>query len=126
MVQNHYFRFSSMKEQEVHIVYKLTADANSEGDVEIYTTPKGWDLETQKISVAFDPATDYDLEISIFDGIRQVAPTTGVFVGKAMAFNTTRVIEFEEGSKIIVHYKNSNATTARTAIIEVLGFLKPE
>ena len=113
-------------EQEVHIVYKLAVPANTEGDVTIYTTPKGWDLKTQKISVAFDPATNYDLEISVFDGIRQVAPTTGVFVGKAMAFNTTREIEFEEGSSIIIHYKNTNETTARTAIIEILGFLKSE
>jgi len=115
-----------MKEQEVHIVYKLTATANTEGDVTIYTTPKGWDFKTEKISVAYDPATNYDLEISIFDGIRQVAPTTGVFVGKAMAFNTTREIKFEEGSSIKVHYKNTNATTDRTAVIEILGFLKPE
>jgi len=115
-----------MQEQEVHIVYKLEATANTEGDVTIYTTPKGWDFATQKISVAFDPATDYDLEISIFDGIKQVAPTTGVFVGKAMAFNTTRVIEFEEGSEIRVHYKNTNPTTNRKAIIEILGFLKTD
>jgi len=112
--------------QEVHIVYKLTASANSEGDVTIYTTPKGWDLKTQKVNVAFDPNTDYDLEISIFDGIKKVAPTDGVFVGKAMSFNTTREIVFEEGSSIKVHYKNTNATTARTAIIEILGYLEAE
>ena len=112
--------------QEVHIVHKLEAAANSEGDVDIYTTPKGWDFKTKKVSVAFDPATDYDLEISFFDGIKQVAPTTGVFVGKAMAFNTAREIEFEEGSKIILHYKNTNATTTRKAVIEILGFLEPE
>lgn len=113
-------------QQEAHIVYKLEAEAGEEKDVEIYTTPKGWDFETVKISVAFDPATDYDLEISIFDGIRQVAPTQGVFVGKAMAFNTTREIKFEEGSKIILHYKNTHATSARKAIIEILGFLISE
>jgi len=112
--------------QEVHIVHKLEAAAGAEADYILYTTPKGWDFRTEKISVAFDPATDYDLEISIFDGIRQVAPTQGVFVGKAMAFNTTREIEFEEGSKIILHYKNTNETTARKAIVEIFGFLKPD
>lgn len=112
--------------QEVHIVYKLEATADTEGDIEIYTTPKGWDFETDKISVAFDPDTNYDLEVSIFNGIRQVAPTDGVFIGKAMAFNTVRKIEFEESSKVILHYKNTNATTTRTAIIEILGFLKSD
>ena len=110
-------------DQEVHIIYKLEAEANSEGEVEIYTTPKGWDLQTQKINVAFDPDVDYDLEISIFDGIRQVAPTQGVFTGKAMAFNSSREIVFQEGSSIIVHYKNTNASATRHAIIEILGRL---
>ena len=110
--------------QEVQIIYKLSATAGTEGDVDIYTTPKGWDLKTQKINVAFDPNVDYDLEVSLYDGIRQVAPTQGVFVGKSMAFNTTREIVFEEGSTIKVHYKNTNATTDRAAIIEILGYLE--
>jgi len=110
-------------DQEVHIIYKVEANANSEGDVSIYTTPRGWDLQTQKINVAFDPNVDYDLEISIFDGIRQVAPTEGVFTGKAMAFNTSREVIFQEGSSVVVHYKNTNATTKRYAIIEILGKL---
>lgn len=113
-------------QQETHIVYKLEATEDTEADIEIYTTPKGWNFETVKISVAFGPAVDYDLEISLFDGIRQVVPTQGVYVGKAMAFNTTREIKFEEGAKIILHYKNTNATTVRKAIIEIFGFLKSE
>ena len=112
--------------QEVQIIYKLTAPANTEGEVEIYRTPKGWDFKTEKINVAFDPSVDYDLEVSIYDDIRQIAPTQGVFVGKAMAFNTTREIVFEEGSKIKVHYKNTNATTERKAVIEILGVLEKE
>lgn len=110
-------------DQEVHIIYKIEADPETEGDEVIYTTPNGWDLQTQKINVAFDPNVDYDLEISIFDGIRQVAPTDGVFVGKAMSFNTSREIIFQEDSSVIVHYKNNNKTTKRYAIIEILGKL---
>lgn len=113
-------------EQEVHIVYHLKAEANTEADYTLYTTPKGWDFETEGISVAFDPDSDYELEISFFDGIRQVAPTQGVFSGDGMAFNTTRKIKFEEGSSIILHYKNTNKTTTKNAIIEIVGVLKSE
>lgn len=113
-------------DQEVQIIYKLTASADSEGDVAIYTVPGGRDLHIQELSVAFDPETDYDLEISFYDGIKKVAPTDGVFVGKAVAFNTKRHIVFQEGSQVIAHYKNTNTTTARTATIEIKGVLKPE
>ena len=110
-------------DQEVQIIYKLTASAGSEGDVAIYTVPGGRDLHTKELNVAFDPDTDYDLEISFYDSIKKVAPTDGVFVGKAVAFNTKRHIVFQEGSEIKVHYKNTNTTTARTAVIEIQGVL---
>lgn len=112
--------------QEIHIIYKLAATADTEADVEIYTTPKGWDFETEVISVAYDPDTNYDLEISFYDGIKKVAPTDGVYIGKAFAFNTKRKIEFEEGAKIILHYKNTNAAAERTAVIEIKGILKSD
>lgn len=112
--------------QEVHIVYHLEATADTEADVTIYTTPKGWDFETKEVCVAFPPETDFELEVSFYDGIKKVAPTTGVYVGKGMSFSTDRKIKFEEGSKIILHYKNTNATTVREAVIEIIGTLKSE
>jgi len=115
-----------VEKQDVQIIYKLTASASSEGDVEIYTVPGGRNLVVEEISVGFDPETEYDLEVSFYDGIRKVAPTDGVYVGKAIAFNTLRKIVFQEGSKVIVHYKNTNTTTARTAVIEIKGHLEME
>lgn len=110
--------------QEVHIFYHLEADAEADSTHTLYTTPKGWDFETEGISVAFPPESDFELEVSFYDGIRLVAPTQGVFVGKGMAFNTTRKVKFEEGSSIILKYKNNSTTTARHAVIEVVGVLK--
>lgn len=113
-------------EQEVHIVYHLEATADTEGDVDIYTTPKGWDLLTKEVNIAFDTSVDYDLEVSFFDGVKQVVPTQGVYVGKGMAFNSERAERIEEGGVIRLHYKNTNPTTARDAIIEIIGKLVTE
>jgi len=113
-------------EKEIHIVYRLEATKNTEDDVDIYTTPKGWDLLTEKISVAFDTNVDYDLEVSFYKGIQKVAPTDGVYIGKALSFGTDRKIRFEEDSVIRLHYKNTNATTDRNAVIEIVGKLVSE
>jgi len=111
-------------DKEVHIVYHLEATANTEGDVTVYTTPKGWDLVTKEVNVAFDTSVDYDLEVSLYNGIRKVVPTEGVYVGKGMAFNSKREVVFQEDSDVTLHYKNSNATTDRDAIIEIIGVLR--
>lgn len=112
--------------QEVHIVYHLAAAGGAEADYTLYTTPKGWDFETSCINVVFDSAVDYELEISFYDGIKKVAPTDGVFIGDGMAFEADRKIKFEEGSKIILHYKNTHATEVRNAVIQIVGTLKSE
>lgn len=113
-------------QQEVHIVYHLAAAADTEADYTLYTTPKGWDLETEEICVAFPPETDYELEISLFDKIKQLVPTDGVYSGQGMSFSTKRKVKFEEGSSIILHYKNTHATEVRHAVIEIKGSLKAE
>lgn len=112
--------------QEVHVLYHLEVTADTEGDHSLYTTPKGWDLVIEGISVAFPPESDFELEVSFYDGIRAIAPTQGVFVGKGMAFNTVRKIRLEEGATIRLHYKNTHAHEARHAVIEVVGVLKSE
>ncbi|MEM2175113.1 MAG: hypothetical protein QXI58_05795 [Candidatus Micrarchaeia archaeon] len=93
------------------IAYYGTATKNTEGDVTIYTVPSGQVFTLEKVEVVFGSGVDFDLELSIYHGIKQVVPHEGVIAGSPGRIPLECEWKWQSGDRIILHYKNSNSTT---------------
>jgi hypothetical protein len=105
------------------ITYKLTASPGASGDVTIYTVEAARSFKTESVYVSFPAGTYHELEVSIFRGIMQIAPGSGVYVGDNQVIEDEFIEDISSGERVILHYKNNNSTQTREAFIVVRGFL---
>jgi len=108
----------------VSIPYHLTADPGAEGDVTLYTVPSARTLTITQIQIHFPSGTAGELELSFYRGIEVVAPTTRVYTGDDVLWRFNVNIVFGSGSEVVLHYKNTNTTTAREAYLLLIGELE--
>lgn len=109
--------------ERITIAGSKTASGGAEDDYTIFTVPSGNDFILKKFIVAFPSGTDGELEISVKRSLQTIIPYSGVITGSAMSFEITEEEEFSEGTPVVIHYKNTNATANRTAYFLLEGEL---
>jgi hypothetical protein len=104
--------------------YHLIANAGASGDVTIYEVEAARSFKTESVYVSFPAGTYHELEVSIYRGIKQIAPGYGVYVGDNQVIEDEFIEDISSGEHVILHYKNNNATQTREAFVIVRGFLE--
>jgi hypothetical protein len=103
------------------VAYKLTAGKGEEGDVTLYTVEAARVFKLRNISTNFPSGQAFKLEISIFRGMKQVAPSVGVYSGDGSVIKDESDEEFQSGERIIAHYKNTDTANAQSCFILLTG-----
>jgi len=110
--------------KKVSIAYYLNASAGAEGDAVIYTVPAAKSFKTEKITIHLESDSNFELELSIHVGIHQIGPTEGVYKADCGVISDVLDYELGSGERLILHYKNSNASVAKKALVLVSGTLE--
>jgi len=110
--------------RKISIAYYLSASAGDEDDVELYEVEAARRLKLESVLINFESDSNYELELSLFRGIKQILPSSGSY--RAYKGNITDECDevLDSGERLILHYKNNNSTTARQAFILVRGELE--
>jgi len=106
------------------IVYKLTADPGASGEIVIYEVEPAYRFKTESVYIAFPAGTYGELEVAVYRGINQIAPSKGVYCGDNMVIEDEFVEDISSGERVILKYRNLNTTQVREAYIVVRGFLE--
>ena len=110
--------------RKITIPYSLTVSPGAEGDVILYTVPSGYKLKIEKIVTLFPAGTYGELEISLYRGNERVYPEERPLVGDNVLLEDDVELEYPAGSKVKLHYKNTNSTETRVAYIYIKGVLE--
>jgi hypothetical protein len=110
--------------QPVSAFYKLTASASEEGDVTVFDISGAKGFKLTKFMVGFPSGTDGELQISCYRGLEKIIPYSGVLTGDNISYEIVEEEDFSGESEVKVHFKNLNATTAKTAYILLTGELE--
>jgi len=109
--------------EKISIAYYLSASAGTEADVELYTVDAARKFKLNSIYIPFPAASDYELELSFYKGIKKIMPYKNTYRGDDNSFDDCLDEEFQSGERLILHYKNNNVTTIKKAFILVRGEL---
>jgi len=110
--------------RKASIAYYLSAAAGAEGDITLYEVEAAKRFVTKSVYVSFPPATYFELEISVYRGIKQVAPYTNSYRGDAQVIEDEFIEDISSSERVILHYKNNNSTQIREAFVLVRGELE--
>jgi len=112
--------------RRIVVAYHLVADPGAEGDVTLYTVMNGWTFRSDSQTIHFSSGTAGELEITFKRGKLTVIPEEGVFTGEDFTAESNAYAEWDGGGKVLVHYRNLNATASRECYIIVRGILTPQ
>lgn len=110
--------------KKISIAYYLSVSGGDEGEVEIYTVEAAKRFITKSVYVSFPPGTYFELEVSVYRGIKQVAPHSGTYRGDAQVIEDEFIEDMSSSERVIIHYKNHNSSQTREAFILVRGELE--
>ena len=110
--------------EKISVPYHLQAAAGAEGDVTVYTVDAAKKFKTASVYLSFPAGTYFELELSIKRGISQIAPHQNSYVGDNQAIEDEFIEDVSSGERVIIHYKNMNATQAREAFVLIRGELE--
>ena len=110
--------------KKISIAKYLSVSAGDEGEETVYTVEPARKFKTESVLVAFPPGTYFELEISIFRGIKQVAPHSGTYRGDACVIEDEFIEDIYSGERVIVKYKNNSSTETRECFILIRGTLE--
>jgi|GEM_PF-2341739 len=107
-----------------HTVGKVVEiGAGKEEDVTIYTVPAGKRFKVTKIIVAFPTGQAFALEVYLKYGIQQVVPDEGVLVGDGHSYAFEEEWEYDSGTDIKLHGKNTDTANAQKVFVLLEGEL---
>ena len=110
--------------KKISLAYYLQAAAGAEDDITLYTVEPARKFKTKSVYIQFPPGTYMELEVSIFRGIKQIAPYQGTYRGDAAVIEDEFIEDISSAERVIIHYKNNNSTEVREAFILVRGELE--
>jgi len=108
----------------ISIAYTLTASAGSEGDVTLYRVEDARVLRLTDVRVNFPSGQAFQLQLSLYRGVQQVAPYQGVYAGNGGVMADSVDVVLQSGERLILHYKNTDTTNPQSAFILVGGELE--
>jgi hypothetical protein len=106
------------------IAYRLVANPGATGDIVLYQVEQAARFKTESVYVSFPAGTYSELEVAIYRGIMQVAPSQGAYVGDNQVIEDEFIEDISSGERVILHYRNSNTTQVRECFVIVRGFLE--
>jgi len=110
--------------KKISIAHYLSVPASEEGDVTIYEVEAARKFRVTSVHVTFPLDTNFELEVSVYRGIRQIAPHVGSYRGDGQVIEDDVDEEFSSSERVILHYKNNSTTSTRNAFILVRGELE--
>jgi len=109
--------------QPISIPYRVSQGPNSEATYKVWEVPPGQKFFMKEIEVIFPSGVGGYLELSLYHGIRKIAPENGVWQldeGRAVA----RVsYELSSGEGILLKAKNTHTTNSYSATLQIEGEL---
>lgn len=110
--------------KKISISYFLSSNPATEGNIVLYEVEAAKRFVTRSVYIAFPPGTYFELELSIFRGIKQIAPYKGTYRGDASVVEDEFIEDISSAERVILHYKNNNANQVRDAFVLVRGELE--
>lgn len=110
--------------ERVSFPYHVEASAGAEGYVEVARVPGGVSFVTRQVNITFPAASDYELHIAFYRGIRKVLPTTGTYVGDDTRITDETPAVWGPDESVILYYKNDNAGAAKECDVLLEGELR--
>lgn len=108
----------------VSIAYTLTTSAGSEGDVTLYRVGDARVFKLTDVHVKFPSGQAFKLQLSLFRGVQQIAPYSGVYAGDGGVMADKADVVLQSGERLILHYKNTDTANPQSAFILVGGELE--
>jgi len=109
--------------EKVTISYHLVAGPGAEGEVSIYSVPPGQVLSLRAAQVAFPAGTYGELHIRLLYGNLKVWPATDHVSGDNVLVRKEVDVKYFSGDRVLIWYRNTNATETRDAFISLEGVL---
>jgi len=106
------------------VAYTGIAPAGQEGDILLYTVQAGRKLTLDFLEINWESGCAFELELSLFRGIEQIAPSVGAYTGDGGRTRDLLDATLDSGERLILHYKNNNPDTPRKASVVVGGVLE--
>ena len=104
------------------IAYFINASAGEERIVSVYNVSDGRKFYLERVTIYFQNNCAFELLVSVFRGLEQVKPTSGIYRADGGFVQDTTKVEFGSGEDVKVFYKNTNATTPRRALVLLEGY----
>lgn len=108
----------------ITIFKHITADAEEEDDYTLYEVKSAKRLKLTRVRVSFPAGTYHELSVSLKRGLEQIWPVGDGITGDNEVIYDNIDEEIESGSRLILHYKNSNTTQEREVTVMVTGVLE--
>ncbi len=106
------------------VAKRIVVDPGKEQDILLYEVEPARRFKTESVYISFPAGTYSELEVSIFRGLKQVAPSNGVYQGDLQVIEDEFIEDMSSGEHIYVHVKNTNTTQTRECFVIVRGFLE--
>jgi hypothetical protein len=89
----------------------------------VYTIPAGQNFKIEEMQVIFGSGVDFDLEIALYHGPKQVIPEDGVIVGSSGRIPIKCEWTWGSGESIKLYVKNNSTTNDYKYSVILIGDL---
>lgn len=110
--------------KQISLAYYLEASAGDEGDVTIYTVEAARKFKCTSCRIQWQKDSAFELQLYLKHGEYQFAPREGYYASDGGNLEDRFEEDFSSGDRLILHYKNTNTTTTRKALVIVRGYLE--
>jgi len=109
--------------QPISIPYRVLQGPNSEATYKVWGVSPGKKFLLKEVEVIFPSGVDGYLELSLYHGIRKIAPENGVWQLDEGRVVARVVYEFGSGEGVLLLAKNTHSTNTYSASLQLEGEL---
>jgi len=97
----------------ISISYHLSASPATTGTTNLYRVPGGKRLKVLCTNITFPSASDYELHVAFYRGIKKQLPTEGDYIGDDTRTHDNTIAEWGTDENVILWYKNDSTTATK-------------
>jgi hypothetical protein len=105
------------------IAYSGSVSPNTTTTENIYTIPTGMRFKIEKLNVVYGTNVDFDLEVALYHGDKQVIPESDTIKGPSGRIPIECDWTWSSGEKIKLYLKNSSSTNTYKYSVILIGDL---
>ena len=102
-------------------VRKITAAANSSGEVDLYTVPPAQKFMLKRVIFIFPAGTGGKLGLAVKDGVKQLCPDEGLAYGDDTKYSLADDTVLGGSEKLKLYYENEDTASDLEAIVAIEG-----